>query len=201
MADPAEAGTVRLVLVGDTLVGKSSILLRLCEDRFESNYVVTIGVEYKERILTIDGRPIRLQVWDTAGQERFRTITPAYYRRALGALIVFDLTNKKSFENVEDWLKSLSDHGDPTVQKVLVGNKVDLPASKRKVSKEAATQLAQRHNMEYFEVSAKEDICVEKVFEWVTKKIAETHTLTGLPVRLQDRMSERNSENSSNKCC
>ena len=97
--DPVEGGDVRLLLLGDSAVGKSSLLLRFCEDRFESNFVITIGVDYKVRSLQLDGKLLRLQVWDTAGQERFRTITPAYYRRAMGVLVIFDLSNRKSFES------------------------------------------------------------------------------------------------------
>ena len=95
-----EGGDVRLLLLGDSAVGKSSLLLRFCEDRFDSNFIITIGVDYKFRTLHLpDGRVLKVQVWDTAGQERFRTITPAYYRRAMGVLVIFDVTNKKSFES------------------------------------------------------------------------------------------------------
>lgn len=95
-----EFGVVRLLLLGDSAVGKSSVLLRFVEERFESNFVITIGVDYKVKSVSLsDGRTLRLQIWDTAGQERFRTITPAYYRRAMGVLVIFDISNKKTFES------------------------------------------------------------------------------------------------------
>ena len=98
---PADSGVIRLLLLGDSAVGKSSLLLRFCEGRFENNFVITIGVDFKTKTLNIDGKPHRVQVWDTAGQERFRTITPAYYRNAMGVLILFDVTNKKSFDSMK----------------------------------------------------------------------------------------------------
>jgi small GTP-binding protein len=93
-------GVIRLLLLGDSAVGKSSLLLRFCEGRFENNFVITIGVDFKTKTMNIDGKQHRVQVWDTAGQERFRTITPAYYRNAMGVLILFDVTNKKSFDSM-----------------------------------------------------------------------------------------------------
>jgi small GTP-binding protein len=97
-----DSGVIRLLLLGDSAVGKSSLLLRFCEGRFENNFVITIGVDFKTKNLNIDGKQHRVQVWDTAGQERFRTITPAYYRNAMGVLILFDVTNKKSFDSMWD---------------------------------------------------------------------------------------------------
>jgi small GTP-binding protein len=190
--DPNTLPTIRIVLIGDTSVGKSSILFRFADDRFDGNYVITIGVEYREKVVELPDPPgvaaaqndrhVRLQVWDTAGQERFRTIAPAYYRRALGVMIVFDLTNRKSFDSVEQWLDSLRDHGDPDVVKVLVGNKLDL-AGKRKVSGEEARTLASKHRMVYLEVSAKEGVGVDEVFEKLTGEIAGKVKLEDLPVR------------------
>jgi small GTP-binding protein len=95
---------IRLLLLGDSAVGKSSLLLRFCEGRFENNFVITIGVDFKTKTMNIDGKNYRVQVWDTAGQERFRTITPAYYRNAMGVLILFDVTNKKSFDSTYPYL-------------------------------------------------------------------------------------------------
>ena len=203
MSEPVvEGGDVRLLLLGDSAVGKSSLLLRFCEDRFESNFVITIGVDYKVRTLQLDGKLLRLQVWDTAGQERFRTITPAYYRRAMGVLVIFDITNRKSFENVEYWLRNLEDHGDAKVRRVLVGNKGDL-SGRRKVALEEASALAQRHSMPYFEVSAKDNTNVEKVFQSVAKAVAETHKLEISNSRQKTSVGSRPSGDNatSSKCC
>ena len=102
-SSPKQSGgdnVIRLLLLGDSAVGKSSLLLRFCEGRFENNFVITIGVDFKTKNMNIEGKQHRVQVWDTAGQERFRTITPAYYRNAMGVLILFDVTNKKSFDSM-----------------------------------------------------------------------------------------------------
>ena len=95
-----ESSVIRLLLLGDSAVGKSSLLLMFCEERFENNFVITIGVDFKTKPMILDGKQYKVQVWDTAGQERFRTITPAYYRNASGVQIIFDVTNRKSFESM-----------------------------------------------------------------------------------------------------
>jgi small GTP-binding protein len=194
-----ECLNVPLVIIGDTSVGKSSILVRFCEDRFESNYVITIGVEYQERTIQINDTRMRLKIWDTAGQERFRSVTPAYYRRALGVLVIFDLTNRKSFENVEDWLRSLQAQGDPTVQKILVGNKVDL-SNRRQVSKEEGDNLAKKHQMKYFEVSAKTAVNVEDVFFDLATQVKINHKL--IPANNSNSHKSNNPQSKiTTKCC
>jgi Ras-related protein Rab-8A len=194
----SDAGVIRLLLLGDSAVGKSSLLLRFCEGRFENNFVITIGVDFKTKSLNIDGRVHKVQVWDTAGQERFRTITPAYYRNAMGVLILFDVTNKKSFDNVDYWVRNLDEHGAPGVQKVLVGNKIDL-VQKRKVPAADAQALADKYGMMYFETSAKDDTNVEQCFFKLAKQIAEkmrTDKSAGV-----DLKETRAGKSSSHKCC
>eukprot|EP01071_Lankesteria_metandrocarpae_P010009 Lankesteria_metandrocarpae@DN5271_c0_g1_i1.p1 len=117
---------VKLLLLGDSAVGKSSLLLRFCEDKFRSAHVLTIGVDFKSKIVDADGEKVKLQIWDTAGQERFRNITPVYFRSAMGVVLVYDVTKKESFENIRFWIKNLDEHATKEVVKVLVGNKVDL---------------------------------------------------------------------------
>jgi small GTP-binding protein len=195
----ADAGVIRLLLLGDSAVGKSSLLLRFCEGRFENNFVITIGVDFKTKPMSIDGKQHRVQVWDTEGQERFRTITPAYYRNAMGVLILFDVTNKKSFDNVDYWVRNLDEHGAPGVQKVLVGNKIDL-SHKRKVPAADAQALADKYGMLYFETSAKDDTNVEQCFFKLSKQIADKQRAEkghGTAVELGDSKGNR----SSSKCC
>jgi Ras-related protein Rab-8A len=149
--------------------------------------------------MSIDGKQHRVQVWDTAGQERFRTITPAYYRNAMGVLILFDVTNKKSFDNVDYWVRNLDEHGAPGVQKVLVGNKIDL-SHKRKVPASDAQALADKYGMLYFETSAKDDTNVEQCFFKLSKQIADKQRAEkghGTAVELGDSKGNR----SSSKCC
>merc|ERR1711934_231249 len=118
---------IKLLLIGDSGVGKSCLLCRYSDDVFNSNFITTIGIDFKIRTIELDGAKIKLQIWDTAGQERFRTITQAYYRGAMGILLVYDVTDKKSFEHIKEWTKSIDQHASETAVKILVGNKCDIP--------------------------------------------------------------------------
>jgi small GTP-binding protein len=169
----AEEHLVKLLLLGDSAVGKSSLLVRLCDNKFDSNFVLTIGVDFKSKMIPDrNGRRLKLQVWDTAGQERFRTITPAYYRAAMGVVITYDITDRASFEHVEYWITQLEQHGDTKVQKILVGNKSDLEEC-RKVSREDGAALAARCGMEFFETSAKTGESVEDAFLKISDQVVE----------------------------
>lgn len=163
---------VKLLMLGDTAVGKSSLLMRFCEAHFESNFVVTIGVDFKWKQVERHGKTLKIQVWDTAGQERFRTITPMYYRAAMGVVISYDVTDQASFEHVEYWLTQLEQHGEGNVQRILVGNKSDLD-SLRKVSRQDGEQLASRFNMAFFETSAKTGENVDEVFLKIADNVVE----------------------------
>ncbi|CAJ1456329.1 unnamed protein product [Effrenium voratum] len=154
---------VKLLLLGDSAVGKSSLLMRFCESKFDANFVLTIGVDFKWKQVERDARKLKIQVWDTAGQERFRTITPAYYRAAMGVVICYDITDKASFEHIDYWLQQLDQHGDEGVQRVLVGNKSDLNEN-RKVTREEGEKLATQYNMKFFETSAKTGQEVDEAF-------------------------------------
>merc|ERR1719436_1985258 len=136
---------VKLLLLGDSAVGKSSLLMRFCESRWDADFVLTIGIDFKWSQVERNGKKLKLQVWDTAGQERFRTITPAYYRAAMGVVITYDITDQASFDHVEYWLQQLDQHGNADVQRILVGNKADL-ADLRKVQKEDGAALAAKFN-------------------------------------------------------
>jgi|Transcript_14240 Ras-related protein Rab-8A len=161
---------VKLLLLGDTAVGKSSLLLRFCESSFDANFVITIGVDYKWKHVERNGRKLKIQVWDTAGQERFRTITPAYYRAAMGVVLSYDITDRNTFDHVGYWVEELDKHGDATVQRILVGNKSDL-SEDRKVSREDGERLAKKFNMTFFETSAKTGESVDDAFLDIADKV------------------------------
>jgi len=154
----------KLLLIGDSAVGKSCLLLRFADAAFTENFISTIGVDFKIKTVEVEGKKLKLQIWDTAGQERFQTITTSYYRGAHGLLIVFDVTNKASFENVRKWLDDVDRHASQGIIKILVGNKVDL-AHKRVIDYHTAKELADRLNMQYMETSAKESTNVNTAFE------------------------------------
>lgn len=161
---------IKLLLLGDSAVGKSSLLLRFCDNKFEQNFVITIGVDFKIKNIVRGDKRVRLQVWDTAGQERFRTITPAYYRSAMGVIITYDVTDMNSFNNVEFWMENLAAHGEESVQRVLVGNKADL-TEKRVVSRERGEELARKHGIQLFETSAKTATEVEAAFNHIADQV------------------------------
>jgi small GTP-binding protein len=120
----------KLLLIGDSGVGKTCILVRFSEDAFNSTFISTIGIDFKIRTVEIDGKKIKLQIWDTAGQERFRTITTAYYRGAMGIMLVYDVTSEKSFDNIRNWIRNIEENASSDVDKMILGNKCDLSESR-----------------------------------------------------------------------
>ena len=153
----------KLILLGDSGVGKTSLLLRFADDTFNDTFLPTIGIDFKIKTLNLDGKIIKLQIWDTAGQLRYRFITSAYYRGAEGIIIVYDVTDQTSFDNIEHWLADIDRHERNDVPKLLIGSKADL-AGKREVSYVTAKQYADSVNMPLIETSAKCDVNVELAF-------------------------------------
>ncbi|XP_059661471.1 ras-related protein RABA1f-like [Cornus florida] len=160
----------KLVLIGDSGVGKSNLLSRFARNEFSLESKSTIGVEFATRSIRVDDKVVKAQIWDTAGQERYRAITSAYYRGAVGALIVYDVTRHVTFENVERWLKELRDHTDSNIAIMLVGNKADL-RHLRAVSTEDAKAFAERENTFFMETSALESLNVDNAFTEVLTQI------------------------------
>ncbi|KAH8776985.1 ras family-domain-containing protein [Hyaloscypha finlandica] len=154
---------IKLLLIGDSGVGKSCCLLRFSEDSFTPSFITTIGIDFKIRTIELDGKRVKLQIWDTAGQERFRTITTAYYRGAMGILLVYDVTDERSFNNIRTWFSNVEQHATEGVNKILIGNKCDWE-DRRVVSTERGQQLADELGIPFLEVSAKSNINVEKAF-------------------------------------
>ncbi|XP_074834833.1 ras-related protein Rab-18-B-like [Carettochelys insculpta] len=168
--------TLKLLLIGDSAVGKSSLLLRFTDDTFEPYLNPTIGVDFKVKKMVVDGNPVHLAIWDTAGQERFRTLTPSYYRGAQGVIFVYDVTRKETFNELITWLKELELYATRSdVVKMLVGNKIDKPD--REVNKKEGLQFAKQHSMLFIETSAKTQDGVQCAFEEVVIKILQTPEL------------------------
>lgn len=153
----------KILLIGDSGVGKSCLLLRFVDDAYTESYISTIGVDFKIRTLTIEGKTVKMQIWDTAGQERFRTITSSYYRGAHGIAVVYDVTDMESFNNVKQWLSEIEKYASDNVNKLLIGNKSDL-VSKKVVDTEMAKSFADSHNIPFIETSAKNATNVEEAF-------------------------------------
>jgi len=163
----------KLLLIGDSGVGKSCLLLRFADDTYTESYISTIGVDFKIRTIQDNGKTIKLQIWDTAGQERFRTITSSYYRGAHGIIVVYDITDQVSFNNVKQWLQEIDRYACESVTKLLVGNKCDL-ASKRAVPYETAKEFADTAALQFLETSAKDATNVEKCFMTMAHEIQKT---------------------------
>ena len=164
-----------MVLVGDSGVGKSCLLLRFADDTFSESYISTIGVDFRFKTLTVDGKIVKLQIWDTAGQERFRTITSAYYRGADGVMLVFDKTSRDSFDHIPDWLDEINKYSDSS-SRVIVGNKQD-SHDVIQVDEEAGKKFAENRNMHYVETSALTGNKVALAFELMARELISKKTI------------------------
>eukprot|EP00803_Ostreobium_quekettii_P004629 evm.model.scf_672.5 EVM.evm.TU.scf_672.5 scf_672:21350-23358(-) len=165
----------KVLLVGDSAVGKSCLLMRFTADRFDDHAASTIGVDFKIKYVTLKGKKLKLTIWDTAGQERFRTLTSSYYRGAQGIIFVYDVTRRETFESLASvWLSEVEMYS--TIEdavKMVVANKVDMD-SDRQVSKEEGTAFARQHGCLFVETSAKTNVAVQQAFEELVQKILDT---------------------------
>jgi len=154
---------LKYIIIGDPSVGKSNILLKYAHNKFTNEYQATIGVEFGAKNLTLDGKIFRIQIWDTAGQENFRSITRAYYKNSVCAIVTYDITNRNSFENVQDWIDEVKSQTPKEILLVLVGNKIDLE-NERVVSFDEGKKLSKNNDMLFFETSAKNGNGINDVF-------------------------------------
>lgn len=166
------APRAELLLIGDSGVGKSCLLLRFADDTYTESYISTIGVDFKIRTIELEGKTVKLQIWDTAGQERFRTITSSYYRGAHGIIVVYDVTDQDTFSNVKQWLQEIDRYACEGVNKLLVGNKSDL-TSKKVVDYAVAKEFADQIGVSLLETSAKNATNVEQAFLTMAKQIKD----------------------------
>lgn len=162
----------KIIIIGNSGVGKSSLLLRFTDRIFEYSHVSTIGVDFKIQTIQLDNKIIKMQIWDTAGNERFRTITTSYYRGSHGVCIVFDLTDKQSFENINSWFTEIEKYASNNIKKILVGNKCDI-SKDREISYQEANEFANKLNIPYIETSAKDSINVQELFINLAKTLKE----------------------------
>ncbi|XP_061635859.1 ras-related protein Rab-3B-like [Phyllopteryx taeniolatus] len=154
----------KLLIIGNSSVGKTSFLFRYADDSFSNSFVSTVGIDFKVKTVYRHDKRIKLQIWDTAGQERYRTITTAYYRGAMGFILMYDITNEESFNAVQDWATQIKTYSWDNAQVIMVGNKCDMD-EERVVAPEKGKQLAEQLGFEYYEASAKENVNVRQVFE------------------------------------
>ncbi|KRW98602.1 P-loop containing nucleoside triphosphate hydrolase [Pseudocohnilembus persalinus] len=152
---------VKVLIVGDSAVGKTQILNRFTENTFSTSHTATLGVDFKIKTLDIDDKRLKMQIWDTAGQERFKSITQTYYQGASAIVLVYSVGDRQSFKNIQNWVEQINQHCDPSVCKLLLGNKCDL---QRVVDSSEGNNLAQTYDMLFFETSAKENINITNGF-------------------------------------
>jgi len=172
----------KILLIGDSGVGKSCLLLRFADDSWTDTHISTIGVDFKIKTLTIDGKTIKLQIWDTAGQERFRTITSSYYRGAQGIILVYDCTDMESFQNVKQWMGEIDRYACENVNKLLVGNKTDL-VDEKVVETQVAKEFADSMDIPFIETSAKNATNVEQCFQTMASDIKNRLSETNEPTK------------------
>ena len=169
---------LKYIIIGDAAVGKSNLLLRYAHGQFKPEYQLTIGVEFGAKNVEIRNKTYRIQIWDTAGQENFRSITRAYYKNSVCALVVYDISSRDSFNNVSTWIEDCKNQSPKTIFMVLVGNKSDLE-DKRQVSKEEGQELADKYGIQFYETSAKTGDNVDAIFynsaDEIAKKIDENY--------------------------
>ncbi|XP_062394802.1 ras-related protein Rab-25b [Sardina pilchardus] len=205
-SDEAYNFVFKVVLIGESGVGKSNLLSRFTKNEFNHDSRTTIGVEFSTRTVQLNGLTIKAQIWDTAGLERYRAITSAYYRGAVGALLVYDISKHLTYESAARWLKELYDHADPHIVVMLVGNKSDL-ASVRSVPTEDAKSFAEKNGLLFMETSALESTNVEVAFNNVLteihKKVSSREVTRGsisaVTLTSENALSTNNEE--SKPCC
>ena len=200
----------KIILIGNSGVGKSSILQRYMKQTFSPNYKITIGVDFLMKSLKINEQIVKLQVWDTAGQEKYRSMISSYYRGAHVALIVFDLTSHTSFEALPLWIENFYKNGPEQKNTILIGNKKDL-VEERQVTQEEAELFSQTNNMIYFETSAKEGNNIDYVFNYTAEKLLEFYKSNDQEIKRQltpntqkqinNFQSIRIEETKKRKCC
>ena len=165
----------KILLLGDSEVGKSCFLMRYSDNVFVENYITTIGLDYKLKNVKLDsGKTIKVQLWDTAGQDKYRTIAKNYFKGSHGILLLYDITKQSSFNNIREWIQDIREEVSPKAIIFLIGNKIDL-ADQRKISKEKGIELAEEYKLPFFEASAKSGENVDEVFKALYKKISEVY--------------------------
>ena len=172
----------KVLLLGDSSVGKTCFLLRYCDKSFQDVHLSTIGLDYRLKSMTLkNSKNIKLQIWDTAGQDRFRAITKNYYKGANGIILIYDVTNMQTYENVKNWISQIKEEASPNVIIYLVGNKIDVPDEQRLIKAEDGQKIADEFNLPFKEASAKDGTNVNEIFQELLEEIDEKYAKIEVP--------------------
>ncbi len=199
--DCKEEDNCTLIIVGDSTVGKTSILLQYKESQFYQNMTATIGVDYVVRTDKIDNEPVKIKIWDTAGQERFQAQTASFFKNTEGVILVFDVTNMETFENLKHWIHLINSNCKNKLKRIIIGNKIDL---KREVSKDEAMTFAKENNIPYFEVSAKNNTNIHESIRYIAKDVvtSEEHKMNQqLKSKQLNNQTKSNNHEENKGCC
>ena len=179
---------VKLMIIGETKTGKTSLISRYCKNEFtDSPYLSTIGIDFQIKNLTMNSKKIRLQIWDTAGEERFRNIAKNYYQSSDGFIIVYDISSSESFQTLNYWIEEIKSNSPELSKLILVGNKCDIE-DKRQVKKEDGKEYAKKQKIKFYEVSAKEGTNINTAFDTLVKDILSTYSPSELMKKRGSKM-------------
>ena len=201
---------LKIMLIGNSGVGKTCILSRFSSDSYNQSYISTVGIDFRIKTIEVNGKVIKLQIWDTAGQERFQSITSSYYRGAMGFLLVYDITDSQSFDCIGKWLRKIEENANEEAVIIILGNKCDLE-NEREIGMRQAQEIADRYRIPFMETSTKSNINIERAFNEITRMILDNkfkkmNPNPYMPTKdyvphVQKRLWDRNQNNRRDRCC
>ena len=191
---------IKIMVIGEIRVGKTALIKKYTSNTFAGNYLSTVGIDFQDKTLDIDGKKVRMQIWDTAGEERFRNIAKNYFVQANGFLIIYDISCKDSFEKVNFWYDQIKLNAPNNIKYILVGNKCDLEEN-REVKKEEGINLSKEYECNFFETSAKEGINVNEIFQTLVDNIIKDIKNNGILNRRSSQVLKKNTKQKKKSCC
>ena len=191
---------IKIMILGETLVGKTAIITRYTKKVFGENYLTTVGIDFQNKQLNINGKKINVEIWDTAGQERFRNIAKTYFQSSDGFLLVYDITSKDSFNKLNDWYDQIKLSAPENSKCIIAGNKSDLE-EKRQVKKEEGEKFASDNNLKFYETSAKDDKNINIVFELLSNEIVNDEKTIKRNKRSSQVLKKKNAKVEKKNCC
>ena len=190
----------KIMVLGESKVGKTSLIKRYTKDQFGGVYLTTVGMDFQDKIIEIEDKKVRLQIWDTAGQERFRNVTKSYFQSSQGLVLVYDITDRESFEKLNFWVDNIKNFAPENAKFILVGNKCDL-ANERKVSYEEGENYAKNLNIKFFEASARDGTNVNELFFYLANEIYQDDKTKGKDNKDNGMKLETGNKKGKKKCC